>query len=277
MSCLKFEFKRLFKSKKNYIAIIVGLIVSFLQIISSVHNNIVYEHYVSNHYEDMKNFYYPTSVFNTYLGMDSGFYTVVLYFILPILAIMPFGCSYFTDKKTGYLKLICTLTNKRHYYMSKLLVTFFSGFLITFIIFGSNLYITSMIFPAIRPESITMTFEVIGKQYLWNEMYLNHPFCYAVLFILIDSLFIGLLNTVSLIISIIADNKLVVFLTPVVLYVGLSYLFSSINLPELSPLNFLSALQPVPCNIVFVILSDIILTVMSLVFFVAVGVKKDVY
>lgn len=276
MKCFKFEFLRLIKDKKLYISLGIGLLVSILQLISCVCSDIAYEKYVEKSYETIKDFYFPNSVFNTYIGLDSGIYSTVLLYIFPILAVIPFGCSFFDDKKSGYIKILYTSVERNKYLISKFLIVFLCGFMVTFFVLGSSLFLTSMFFPAINPEPVSMIYGAIGKEYLWNDIYCNNPYLYTILFIIIDAVFMGILNTVSLALSSFVNNKFAAMFGPTLFYIGISYILSCVNFPQWSPINFLSANQFVPCNLINVVVFSVILLVSSFVMFV-VGEKKDVF
>lgn len=51
----------------------------------------------------------------------------ILYLIIPFLAEIPFGNSFYMDINQGYIKNICTRTSKSHYLISKYIAVFLSG------------------------------------------------------------------------------------------------------------------------------------------------------
>lgn len=53
--------------------------------------------------------------------------TLYLIYFLGIIAALPYGISYYRDKKSGFIKNICTRTDKKKYLNSKYIATFLSG------------------------------------------------------------------------------------------------------------------------------------------------------
>ena len=166
---IRMEMKRAFHNRNFYIALIIGCGIAIGQYIQNVLPMIKYLPM------DVEKGVYPHSVFNKWIGGEyHTLWPMLFYFILPVLAALPHGDSYYQDIQSGYFKNICTRTKKSSYLKAKAWAAFSSAFAVIIIPLFLNLLLASMTLPALPPEVSTGFFYVMDKN-MGAELFLEHP------------------------------------------------------------------------------------------------------
>ncbi|MDD6827892.1 MAG: hypothetical protein PUE12_17620 [Oscillospiraceae bacterium] len=165
-------------------------------------------------------------------------YSLAFFLMLPLLAVFPYGISYYTDMKSGYIKSIITRSKKMNYYVSKCCAMAISAFSVISIPLFLNFFLAATKLPLIAPDISTSTSSIRQSSILWS-IYYTHPFVHTILFILIDGLFGVLFTLISFIISDIVENSIVAMLFPFILNVFLLAIFDTFNYSEASSIYFL--------------------------------------
>ena len=183
------------------------------------------------------------SVFNHWLGTDvASFPNNAFYFLLPIIAVLPYGWSLASERTSGYTKNILTRTTRKSYLIAKYMAGFISGALIIFIPLAVSLLILPDFLPSMKMESI-YPYGTIGQGCMWAEIYFEHPYIYCIMYIFLDSLYGGLIATMSLAVSFFVKNKVAVVLIPFLAFLLFDYADSAfLANGDYSPLKFLKAL-----------------------------------
>lgn len=276
---LKFEFKRLFKSKFLYLSLAIGAILciwdTILQCIEVNRTNSLINEFGSIGL----GLIYPRTVFNSFISLDYYYLPAyILYIIFPLLVTLPYALSYHNDRSSGYIKNILIKIEREKYYLSKYIAVFCSGFFtaLTILLFG--LLLTSLFFPYLPPVTITNTFSPLRGSEMFFELFYTHPLVYTLIYILIDSIFMGIFACLALLISIFAQNTLIIFAGSMIIYVAAEYILELFQLTEFSPMAFLVPTQ-IGCSAkIYIILTEaIIMTLLSVVPFFAKEKNKDVF
>lgn len=275
---LKFELQRIFKSRTIYIAILIGVIISLWLLIIElieVHN---FEQAIELYGIDKAGLYYPRSLFNSFIGLEYAYLpSTILYTIFPILVSFPYAISFYYDKKSGYLKNIFIICDKRKYYAVKYVSTFLSGAFITFSILMFSLTISAMFFPMLAPELTTYTFSPQTGSQMWTKLYVTHPMIYTLLYILIDTIFYGIIATLPLLFGLIAKNSFTVVCSPILLYTIAHYILNAIDLSQFSPMGFLRPCQIfVNADFAIILFEAFIIFVITSSSFIFIGGRNDV-
>lgn len=269
---LKFEFLRLFKSKWLYISMLIGIALSVWLVILSVGFHNVEMKMLSIGGAEDATYFFPMSVFTSFIGIEySTLPTAILFAIFPILVTMPFSASFCEDKESGYLKNIFIRTKKTNYFLAKYITVFTSGVVIVMTIFIFSLVLTMMFIPAIMPEVSSNTFPVSNSNYLWSGVYRQYPYLYLLLYSLLDAVFLGLISTISLAVSTFIKHKFAALAVPMVLYVGINYVFGLLTLGDFMPEQFLRQYQPVIISLHVIIIEAVILLIITAGVFIGIG------
>ena len=115
-SILCFELKRCFGSKRLYLSLLTGIVISLLHIIFGV---LPLTQWLSSWQGDF--FLTPHSAYGHWIGMDSStVWPTLLYMLLPFLCAFPFSDTVSWDFSTGYVMQIFVRRKKSAYLFAKL-------------------------------------------------------------------------------------------------------------------------------------------------------------
>lgn len=276
---LKVEMKRVFKSKAFYISILIGIGLSLWVLISQLNEVKELNETIKEYGTEKLGLYYPRNLYNSFIGLDYVYVpSTILYVIIPLLVTMPYGMSYYKDKKSGYIKNVFIKCDRKQYYLSKYIAVFFSGVIVTMVILVFSLFLSAMFFPALMPESVTDQVLPFASGPMLSGLFYTHPMCYVAIYIMIDSIFMGAIATLALGISIIAKNILLVFAGGMLLYVGTDYAMGLVNSFQYSPYSFLRPTQ-IKCNAspIIILCEGLFLIVIVALPFLTKEKKKDVF
>ncbi len=140
---IKFELSRAFRDKYFVISLLIGGIIVTLDIVT------FYTQYI-----EPKN----ASLIQAWIGTDFAFaYHSLYYILLPVIACLTYGGSYYMDMSTGYDKNILLRMKRSYYLLSKMIAVFVSAFLSVAIPLLANLFIVAGIYRNELPERLTFT------------------------------------------------------------------------------------------------------------------------
>lgn len=197
----------------------------------------------------------------------------IFYFSIPLLAVFPYGTSYFIDKESGYEKNICIRSNRTHYLLAKYLSVFLcGGFAVTIPMVVDFLIISSFL-PSILPDPSYFYTNVFADDKLASLFY-HFPFAYMVCYLLLIFFVSGLLATTALAVTDFSSKIYLPLFFPFFIYIISSLIF------ELSDCNNFSIRKVLETDAAGSIVSiSIILTVLFLISFIPFyygGRKKDI-
>lgn len=241
--CIKTELKKALKNKITLLifALLLALVFSHIMSAVGIYNSCCIAELKG---EEIGN---PTitviSVFIRWLGADvASFESNFFYFILPIVAALPFGWSLAGELSTGYTRNVLYRVERKTYFLSKYIAVLVSGAIIVLVPLLLDFGVLSMILPSIRGDSI-YPYGVIGEPCMWSNIYFEHPLLYVIMYILLDALFAGLIASISTASAFFIKQKLAVILLPFFIMLFLDYLnMAVILISEFSPMKFLRAL-----------------------------------
>ena len=259
---LKLDFKRAIFSRQFTIVVAIGILIAVLHVCIEV---LPYYKY----YPEGASYFSP---FVKWISID-GFSTFALLFfmIFSFLASITYSDSYFIDKNSGFIKNIYTKVNKRDYFLSKYITNFIIGGISVIIPLLINMYLVFMIIPSIKPSIFDSS---LGVKEMFSNIYYNNPYIYIYIYVFICFMFGGVFSSIGLAFSIFCKNRFLVITTPTLVYFSM-FLLELAGFPQLVPLKFLAANQPVQgINIISISIIFLILFVFSLLVY-TIGVKKD--
>ena len=115
-SILCFELKRCFGSKRLYLSLLTGIVISLLHIIFGV---LPLTQWLSSWQGDF--FLTPHSAYGHWIGMDSStVWPTLLYMLLPFLCAFPFSDTVSWDFNTGYVMQIFVRRKKSTFCLPRL-------------------------------------------------------------------------------------------------------------------------------------------------------------
>ena len=205
---------------------------------------------------------YPLSVYSKWMGMDNiSVYSGLYYFVLPVLAALPFAGSLKEDIQSGYIRNIAIRTDKRNYFITKVAVNFVVSGLTAVIPLILNFTLAAMVFPLLIPQSNTANDPIFQYCFL-GDLYYQHPLIYIGVFLLLTFVFIGLLTEMGLLAAFISHNVFSTVLMPFMIWLML-YAFTQITgWDQICPYAYLRPGQPVAASFA-VMMSEICLLLVA--------------
>lgn len=271
---LRIEFSRALKNKFLLLAILLGCVITVSHFVQNIVPQLNWHTWWTFKIDqDM----YPNSVFNQWIGESSASMQQMLYYLmLPILAALPFGDSFYLDMKTGYIKNVFIRSKKSQYYAAKYLSTFVAGGIAVTVPLLLNLALSASFVPSLLPDPISGTYVVVEAN-MGSGLFLTHPYVYTFLYLALDFVFAGLLAGISLSISFFVSNRFIVLLAP---FIGYLVFFAFTELTKhsiLDPVYFLMPLQIVPASPIVILVEAILLAAATMGVFFYKGIKDETF
>lgn len=183
------------------------------------------------------------SLFNSWLGADSGsFGSSCFYFLLPMIAVLPYGWSLAGEMKTGYTQNVLARVSRKSYLLSKYVGVFVSGALAVMIPLLCSVVLLAAFIPALLIE-IQYPFGVVWQTNMWYGIFYSHPWLYIGLYICLNGLFAGLIAELSMACAFFARSRVAVLIVPFLLLTVWDYIDTTyFPVGEYSPIRFLTAI-----------------------------------
>ena len=267
------EIKRAFNTIGMKLALLVGCALSIWHVITVIMPISEGQNYElsANAIDDL---YVPISLFSTWMGNELfPIQSYIFYLILPLLAVLPFGSSFFEDIKSGYIINVCTRVEKKIYFKAKYLAVFLSGGVTVVAPLLLNLVLSSMFMPAFIPDNGTVG--TISPTTMAYEVFFTHPLVYVLMLIVIDFIFAGVIATLALSYTYFTEHRFGVMIVPFVFYF---FIYSLTNLIDKTDYSLFFMLNGGANNnyLPVYILYFLLFFALSYVIFMWKGKKQDV-
>ena len=267
------EIKRAFNTIGMKLALLVGCALSIWHVITVIMPISEGQNYElsANAIDDL---YVPISLFSTWMGNELfPIQSYIFYLILPLLAVLPFGSSFFEDLKSGYIINVCTRVEKKIYFKAKYLAVFLSGGVAVVAPLLLNLVLSSMFMPAFIPDNGTVG--TISPTTMAYEVFFTHPLIYVLMLIVIDFIFAGVIATLALSYTYFTEHRFGVMIVPFVFYF---FIYSLTNLIDKTDYSLFFMLNGGANNnyLPVYILYFLLFFALSYVIFMWKGKKQDV-
>ena len=267
------EIKRAFNTIGMKLALLVGCALSIWHVITVIMPISEGQNYELSA-DVIDDLYVPISLFSTWMGNELfPIQSYIFYLILPLLAVLPFGSSFFEDIKSGYIINVCTRVEKKIYFKAKYLAVFLSGGVTVVAPLLLNLVLSSMFMPAFIPDNGTVG--TISPTTMAYEVFFTHPLVYVLMFIVIDFIFAGVMATLALSYTYFTEHRFGVMIVPFVFYF---FIYSLTNLIDKTDYSLFFILNGGANNnyLPVYILYFLLFFALSYVIFMWKGKKQDV-
>lgn len=182
LAILKIELSRAFRSKNFIVAVILGSSITMIHFLLHTLPMAVSKEVTALNFSGL----YPPTVFNEWIGGQGLFLTSTLYFFLfPLIATIPYGDSYYMDKKSGYTKNIFLRINKKYYFIAKYIATFLSAGIAITMPLLLNLMVTMTVVPSVLPDINAPVF-MMNSSNMWSSLFYTFPYGYILRYLLLD-------------------------------------------------------------------------------------------
>lgn len=218
---------------------------------------------------------YLKTSYEHWLGIEyMAIQQYVFLLLLPILAVLPFGSSLYSDMKQGYAKNICIRTKKSHYIISKYIAVFISGGSVCAFPLILSFLISSAFLPSVMPQATYWLTNVFGEK--WSALLFTYPLAYVSLYIILTFVVSGFIACFALGISYISDKSFLPLVFPFFIYIFISLLCELLKADDYSIMNILKA-SGGTFSTLAVIIVLVLLFVFSFFPYYIIGKKKDVF
>ncbi len=176
----------------------------------------------------------PSRLFESFIGGESYTFWGEIYFsLLPILAALPFGASFFEDTRKGYAKYIISRKGKKPYLKAKAVAVILTGGLAGALPYVVSFLVTSLLYPAYYPNALVWD-HLIGEATIFSNLYFTHPFLYVLIYAGILFMVGGLLSLTAVVFAEFVNNILLVLFIPYILYTLQDAILTKIELSKWS-------------------------------------------
>lgn len=272
---LKLEFERAFRSRGMTAALICGYAIAIIQFVCVPLAN---SHDILRFF-DGSNLTYPYTVFGSWLGMDDTHPWDLMYrYLIPLLAVLPFGATYFSDIRAGYIKNICTRTAKWKYLAAKYVAVFVSGGVTVVLPMLLNLLLTAAVLPSLAPSTNSL-YSIFGGS-MFATLFYEHPYGYIALYLFMYFIYGGVFSSLALLMKGMARYRFEVVLFPFVVYyiLGLTTgYFVWLPIGVISPRHLLSMTQGIRMTEAVFFGEPVIIGIMVMVIYAWMGVRDDIF
>ena len=274
MNIFKLEIKRAFNNKWFVIA-------SLLAISCVIYNKyLVYDRIMDS--KKMMEEWGHTNVYDEFIKFNFYSYwliqtlemgTLYLIYFIGLFVSLPYGASYYWDKKSGIVKSICTRIDKRKYLKSKYLAVFISGGVCAMLPVIVDFFMAKLWVPVDFPYPETIDVFAFTE---WHVFVIDKPYLSALIYVFVWFIFGGAVATISLLISTISDNFFTIQLTPFILILLMYYIPNLHNekLFNWVPLYFLTLFQTT--NPGYCVIFSVIIMSITYFGFYNIEIRKDV-
>lgn len=282
---LKIELRKAFGNKLFLLTLAVGIVIASISAYQNIQlylDAVAHNAYRKEVLPDILfNPMYPAfSPYTYWIGGDYQYpMTSLFYLLLPLMASLAFGWSFFMEKKSGYIKNIVTRTKKTHYFLAKYIAVFLSGGAVIAIPLVINFLTVACFIPAYQPDIYYSIYYSMGYHFL-SELFYSSPLVYVIYVMALDFVFSGLIATASMALTFFVRNRFAVVLLPFLLLLGIQYIQDTlykIFQVIISPIDFLKAYSsgPVTGWVVFPFMIILFLLTFGITCFK--GVRDDVF
>lgn len=240
---IKIEIKKAVFNKMSLVTIIIALVLVLYHAVTVITGYHTFYSLYEAGLSTGNPMITSDSLFCRWLGADvASFSTSAFFFLLPLIAVLPYGWSLVGEMNSGYTKNILYRSSRKTYFLSKYVAGFMSGALAVIIPLVCSVLLLALFVPALKMESI-YPYGTIGQRCMWSGIYYEHPFVYCTLYIVLDGIFAGLITSISTALAFFVKSKVAVVLMPFFMMLMMDYMDTHFwKNGEYSPVKFLQAL-----------------------------------
>lgn len=226
---VKLELKKAFRSPWFFLSLAVLLLCALMSTVYSIdsYQNIRingFPHYFENGKMTVNEYYATWNCYQKWIGSELVSLASTLFFtLLPVCAVLPYASAFHQERKVGYLRVMLPQCGKKSYFLAKTMAVFLTGAAVVILPLVVNFLAVSAFIPATAPQVNYNFYNYVLFGDLWADLFFNQPLLYVALYILLDSLFGGLLGLFAFALSFLIRNRVVILVLPLLFLLGLDY------------------------------------------------------
>lgn len=274
----KSELYKAFHNKGMYLACIVGVVIAMLAFF--IEDKQLINSMLSIQRQDEWGAIYRSkqntgiNIYSAWIGLRSSTYQYVLFFLMPLLCVIPHGVSYCRDVRSGYVNQILSRVSYRKYYTSKLFAVMISGGFVCINPLIINFILCMCMFPFTEPVMGTGFFNIFHVNIL-AQLFYEHAFIYLCVYIIFVFMYMGIIATISLGMTCIDSNMFIVMSSPFIIVFAMHTVCTWLLGNEaMSPMRIVSMNTILVRDLLGILVEIIILLLMSLPFVIKIFRKK---
>lgn len=215
ISIYKNEIKRSICNRWMIVAIIVSAIFGIAGFFYTLNGKIEYNAMLVQMGQEKMQYITNDTAYTKWMFFDdSNFIRYIYLFIMPILVVIPYGASYYSDCRSGYIKQLVTRVPSKCYYRAKYIANFISAALIFFVPAFINFVMTSWIYPMHDPSPFVAR---MHEYMLFYKLFYDVPYVYFIGCMVYYCIISGLLASIALLVSKYIENYFSIIITPFVI------------------------------------------------------------
>lgn len=268
---LKIELRRAFHGRLFFVSLTVGLVICLAQFFAVPLQAVQYLNLQASHGM------LPNSVFSRWIGGFTDYFQVAYFAMLPVLAVLPYGDTFYADRRSGYARQYYMRMRRGRFLTAKYAASFLSAGVAVTAPLILNFLLTMTVLPSIIPVRPTLFFPISLPKSFLTELFYSNPYGYVLVYFLLDFLIAGLLAGLALLVSFASANRFIPLLFPFALYFFAGTLLPSLNQGGWALMSFANPAQmSYGTHGTCVAVTLLVLALASASFFV-IGGKEDVY
>lgn len=269
-SLLRLDLRRAFGSIGMKIALIISTVIVIYHVIYTVRV------YGPVWPESLLFPEYPISLYRVWIGGERfSFASALLFYMLPLLAALAYGSSYYDDRKNGYLKHLCLQRAKVEIVVSRAISNFAAAFCTVIFPYILDLMLLSLFYPALRPEITTQDF--LADNSFMIDIYLAHPLIYCLIYLAIMGVLFGAVSCFSLAASFYMKYRTLVVATPFIIWFFVILFLSSVPRRWAQIDVFFHPTQYAAPNAAILFTYVMLMLFLSVPLFIYKGIKSEPY
>ena len=229
---LRTELYKALHNRMFFSALGIGIIISLINVVQCSGTVQEYTNWlprVISEGRSMSTSYIGFSLFINWMGTNLiSFSRSLFFFIWPVLAAMPYGWSYSSERRSGYYNQVASRSSRKRYFCSKYIAVFVSGGLAVAVPLLFDLLANALVSPDAVPDG-TLMIQPISNGCFLSGLYYTHPWVFALIWCFVDFLWGGVAACTCFLVGAKIRLQVIVMLVPFMIFVLLDGLNTTVR------------------------------------------------
>ena len=229
---LRTELYKALHNRMFFSALGIGIIISLINVVQCSGTVQEYTNWllrVISEGRSMSTSYIGFSLFINWMGTNLiSFSRSLFFFIWPVLAAMPYGWSYSSERRSGYYNQVASRSSRKRYFCSKYIAVFVSGGLAGAVPLLFDLLANALVSPDAVPD-VTLMIQPISNGCFLSGLYYTHPWVFALIWCFVDFLWGGVAACTCFLVGAKIRLQVIVMLVPFMIFVLLDGLNTTVR------------------------------------------------
>lgn len=229
---LRTELYKALHNRMFFSALGIGIIISLINVVQCSGTVQEYTNWllrVISEGRSISTSYIGFSLFINWMGTNLiSFSRSLFFFIWPVLAAMPYGWSYSSERRSGYYNQVASRSSRKRYFCSKYIAVFVSGGLAVAVPLLFDLLANALVSPDAVPD-VTLMIQPISNGCFLSGLYYTHPWVFALIWCFVDFLWGGVAACTCFLVGAKIRLQVIVMLVPFMIFVLLDGLNTTVR------------------------------------------------